>query len=201
MYQLEVKAALVASQFPKQSGWTVTVDVDAMERCQGGSHPADKRARAEAAFEQLEALGVKLGKKHPVFGRADIVAEHSGGEIVVLEVEGDSARQREQAMYGAIGQLLVSMRHDGPKVSYALAVPDTLSWRKQVEKIPLVVLSKLKLSVFLVGREGITAYPDETDITERILLEDETLDALPEDAVESITEHLNQYLAPPSKRR
>jgi hypothetical protein len=45
MYQLEVKALLVEKMFPRADGWTVTVDVDAMERG-GGDQPDDKRARA-----------------------------------------------------------------------------------------------------------------------------------------------------------
>jgi len=121
MYQLEVKATLVEQHFPVSEGWSVTVDVDAMERARGGTHPAGKRARVDTAYERLRQLGVTLGKKHPIYGRADIVAEHATRGTVVIEVEGNAARQREQAMYAAIGQLLVSMKHDRENVTYAIA--------------------------------------------------------------------------------
>src|SRR5688572_23636523 len=39
MYQLEVKASLVAAVFPPSQGWTVCVDIDSMERCNRGVHP------------------------------------------------------------------------------------------------------------------------------------------------------------------
>jgi hypothetical protein len=39
MFQLEAKANLVAAAFPPWQGWMVYVDIDAMERCNGGIHP------------------------------------------------------------------------------------------------------------------------------------------------------------------
>ena len=49
MYQLEVKRYLVEYQFRPADGWEVTVDVDAMERANGGRHPPDKQERARRA--------------------------------------------------------------------------------------------------------------------------------------------------------
>ena len=194
MYQLEVKAALVAHQFPTRDGWSVTVDVDTMERAIGGTHPADKRARADAAYSRLENLGVTLGRKHPLYRRADIVAEHAQHGTVVVEVEGSSRRQREQAMYAAIGQLVVSMRHDSASVSYAIAVPEELEWRRQIQKLPLLVLARLKVRVFFVDTESVTRFPDETDVTERLLLGDETGDVLPDGADAELDDYLRQFV-------
>jgi len=42
----------------------------------------------------------------------------------VIEVEGDSSRQKEQAMYSALGQIVLSMGDSSSEVAYALAVPD-----------------------------------------------------------------------------
>lgn len=159
MYQLEVKAALIAQKFRPGDGWSVTVDVDAMERAIGGTHPDDKLSRASAAYARLEALKVVLGTKHALYNRADIVAKHDLYGTFVVEVEGSSARQREQAMYAAIGQLLVAMRHDSTSVSYAIAVPEEPEWRRQIEKLPLQVLAKLKLRVFLVNAESVSEFP------------------------------------------
>ena len=109
MYQLEVKATLIASLFQKSDGWSVTADIDAMERAKGGRHPPDKLKRVQAADVQLSKLDVTLGS-HPKFGRADVVAEHPHLGTVVVEVEGESSRQREQAVYSALGQLVTLMR-------------------------------------------------------------------------------------------
>jgi len=108
MYQLEVKRFLVEHKFRPNGGWEVVVDVDAMERAKGGKHPPDKRRRAAIAVEWLISAGVSIGK-HPTFGRADIVASMPGGETFVIEVEGQSSRQPEQAMYSALGQIVLLM--------------------------------------------------------------------------------------------
>lgn len=123
MYQAEVKARLVANQFNPSEGWRVSVDLDEMELARGGKHPADKAQRSNAALLLLKQYGVTIGK-HSTYGRADIVAQHPKGGTVVVEVEGSSSRQREQAMYSAIGQLLLSMKHDTAETTYALAVPN-----------------------------------------------------------------------------
>lgn len=139
--------------FPRSGGWSVTMDVDAMERAKGGQHPTGKRERVQEAEAQARALGVTIGA-HPTFGRADLVAEHPELGTVVVEVEGDSSRQREQAMYSALGQLLVQMRNFDDATSYALAVPDSPVWERQLMKIPAAVAARLRVRLYLVSEAG-----------------------------------------------
>ncbi|MGH2406289.1 MAG: hypothetical protein ACRDGN_17785, partial [bacterium] len=127
MYQLEVKRWLVAYRFPPKEGWRVTVDIDSMERGIAGQHPPDKRGIAADCESWLRQQGVRI-VAHQLFGRADLVAEKVGAGTVVVEVEGDSSRQREQAMYSALGQIVLSMTADSPDVKYGLAVPDADAW-------------------------------------------------------------------------
>ena len=142
MYQIEVKAKLIASLFPKSKGWVVTVDIDAMERAKGGNQRPGKLQRVQAAEARLrDELGVTMGA-HPRFGRADVVAEHPNLGTVVTEVEGLSSRQREQAMYSALGQLVILMRDFQDSTSYAIAVPDSPEWERQVAKIPAAVAER-----------------------------------------------------------
>ena len=126
MYQLEVKRYLVEHQFPRSDGWEVTVDVDAMERAKGGRHLPDKQERARRAEAWLVSEGVRIGA-HPEFGRADLVARKPGAATVVVEVEGDSSRQKEQALYSALGQAVLLMKATG-EIRYGIAVPDTPAW-------------------------------------------------------------------------
>jgi hypothetical protein len=154
MYQLEVKAILVAVRFPQSEGWRVTVDVDAMERAEGGAHPDDKREKAQVAERQLRELGVTIGA-HPRFGRADIVAEHTQLGTVVIGVEGDSSRQREQAVYSALGQALLVMRDFGESITYGIAVPDRDDWVRQLQKVPLAAAERLKLQLLAVSPQGV----------------------------------------------
>ena len=157
MYQLEVKRYLVEHQFPPTDGWEVTVDVDPMERAKGGRHPADKQERARRAEEWLVNAGARIGS-HPVFGRADLVAAKPGAATVVVEVEGDSSRQQEQALYSALGQTVVLMRED-TETRYGLAVPDTPSWARQMAKIPTCVCDRLSMTLWLVGTTGVRDSP------------------------------------------
>lgn len=152
MFQLEVKAALVEVLFPPSAGWLVTVDIDAMERGHGSSQSDEKRQRAAAAEARLLRLGATIGK-HRQFGRADVVADHPEAGTVVVEVEGSSSRQREQAMYSALGQTILMMRSFDDGVRYAIAVPDEESWLRQLHKIPRSVTERLRLHLFAV-REG-----------------------------------------------
>lgn len=152
MYQLEVKRWLVEHHFHPADGWAVTVDVDAMERAHGGQHPEGKKARVEAAETELVALGARVGA-HPRFGRTDVVAEHPAFGTYLVEVEGTSSRQSEQAMYSALGQTVLLMR--GGAQNYLLAVPDEPKWEHQVRKIPEYALSQLSLGCVLVSREGV----------------------------------------------
>jgi hypothetical protein len=152
MYQLEVKHWLVAHLFPPHEGWQVCVDIDAMERAHGGKHTPDKAERAKVAEQSLRALGVRIGA-HPDFGRADVVAEHPEKGCYVIEVEGKSSKQKEQALYSALGQLVLQMQ--GRDIRFRLAVPDEPSWRNQVRKIPAHARSVLGLTCLLVSKDGV----------------------------------------------
>ena len=154
MYQLEVKAVLVKHCFSPKDNWVVNVDVDAMERGKGGNHPPDKQGRAKEAEDRLKEIGAKI-VSHPEYGRTDIVAEHKTHGRVIIEVEGDSSKQPEQAMYSALGQLLLSMKDLTGNISYALAVPDSKKWEQHLKKIPAGVKERLKLRLYLVSKENV----------------------------------------------
>jgi hypothetical protein len=108
MYQFEVKRWLVAYRFPASDGWDVTIDIVSMERGAVGQHPPAKRLIATECETWLREQGVKI-VAHPIYGRADLVAKKSGVGTFVIEAEGDSSRQKEQAMYSALGQIVLSM--------------------------------------------------------------------------------------------
>lgn len=152
MYQLEVKRWLVEYNFPPSDGWKVTVDIDAMERANGGQHNTDKAERASIAETALKEMGVTIGA-HPQFGRADIVAEHQEKGLFIVEVEGISSKQKEQAIYSALGQLLLQMKEE--KYKFVLAVPDDESWVRQVNKIPSYAKARLGLSCALVSKSSV----------------------------------------------
>jgi len=153
MYQLEVKHWLVVHRFPPSEGWKVQVDIDAMERANGGEHKPDKGVRTKAAEEGLVALGALIGA-HPKYGRADIVAEHPRFGTYIVEVEGTSSRQKEQAVYSALGQLVLQMQ--GGECRFLLAVPDDALWEKQLRKVPSHAKTALRLSCILVSEGGVT---------------------------------------------
>lgn len=152
MYQLEVKRWLIAHRFAPSAGWKVCVDVDAMERAKGGQHKPDKAKRARAAADALLSMGATIAA-HAEFGRADIVAEHPKNGLFIVEVEGASSRQKEQAVYSALGQLVLQMH--GRKHAFVLAVPDEASWEKQLQKIPPHARAVLGLSCVLVSERGV----------------------------------------------
>lgn len=152
MYQLEVKRWLVAYRFNPVDGWKVHVDVDAMERGNGGQHPDGKAERAAAAEAELRAIGAVIGA-HPIYGRADIVATHPEHGCYVVEVEGHSSRQKEQAVYSALGQLVLLA--DGRDHFLLLATPDEPAWEKQLLKIPQHVRDKLNLDCMVVSRSAV----------------------------------------------
>ena len=152
MYQLEVKRWLVTYRFPPSKGWNVTVDIDAMERARGGQHKPDKVARAKVAEDALTNIGVSFGS-HPLYGRVDVVAEHPKHGTHIIEVEGLSSRQKEQAVYSALGQLVLQMKNNTER--FILAVPDNESWEKQLHKIPSAAKTKLRLSCLLVSESGV----------------------------------------------
>lgn len=125
-----------------------------MERANGGQHKPGKAERARVAETSLLSMGVTIGA-HPEFGRADIVAEHPKHGLFVVEVEGNSSRQREQAMYSALGQLVLQMQ--GTKHQFVIAVPDEPLWEKQLQKVPQHARARLGLSCVLVSEKGVRA--------------------------------------------
>ena len=158
LYQLEVKRWLVAHSFPVAEGWDVTVDIDSMERGIAGQHPPEKKAVAAECEKWLRQQGVKIVAHH-VYGRADMVATKGGLGTFVIEIEGDSSRQKEQAMYSALGQIVLSMKDSSPSIRYGLAVPDSAQWETQFKKIPARVRELLKLDLFLVSKAGVRKMP------------------------------------------
>src|SRR5438876_8905446 len=149
-YQLEVKRGLARFPFQAAAGWRLTMHVDPMERGLGGRHPRGKVKRAKEALRQLRRLGVIIGT-HNLFGPVDVVAQHPQKGTRLIEVEGESGRQREQALYSSLGQLLLSMKIWTDYVGYGIAVPDTREWVRQVRKIPTELTKRLNLSRYLVG--------------------------------------------------
>jgi hypothetical protein len=73
---------------------------------------------------------------HHLYGRADLVAKKESLGTFVIEAEGESAKQKEQAMYSAFGQIVLSMHDPSSTITYGLAVPDTVKWETQLNKIP-----------------------------------------------------------------
>lgn len=157
MFQLHIKRLLVEHRFPVADGWDVTVDVDSMERGVKGQHPPEKKAIAAENEAWLRRQGVRI-VAHPIFGRADLVATKKGLGTFVVEVEGKSARQKEQAVYSALGQIVLSMGNPDPAIQYGLAVPDSPEWERQIRKIPTRVQSLLKLNLWLVSERGVRNY-------------------------------------------
>lgn len=162
LYQIEVKANLIKVAFNPSEGWNVTVDLDAMELGKGKQNSPEKRERAGLALTALESMGVTIGA-HDTFGRVDLVAERSG-ELHLVEVEGRSSRQKEQAMYSALGQLLLTMRWWHPKTKYGLAAPDSRAWLNQLRKIPPQVTERLDLVLYLVNKGECTCFDPGEEI-------------------------------------
>ncbi len=149
MYQLEVKRFLVEHGFCPADGWQVTVHVDGMERARGGSHSADKQIRARCTEDWLRNAGVTIGAD-PDFGAADLVARKRATQTTVVEIEGESSKQKEQALYSVLGQAVTLMKSDR-KTRYGIAVPDISEWERQLEKIPQHIRTQLSLTLWLVG--------------------------------------------------
>lgn len=57
-------------------------------------------------------------------------------------------------MYSALGQLLVQMRNFDDATSYAIAVPDSPVWERQLMKIPAAVAARLRVRLYLVSEAG-----------------------------------------------
>jgi len=156
LYQLEVKLGLARFPFQASAGWRLTVHVDAMEKALGGKHPRGKARRANEALRQLRHFGVTIGP-HKLYGPVDVVAEHPREGTRLIEVEGESRKQREQALYSALGQLLLSMKIWSDNMAYGIAVPDTREWWRQLQKIPLELTKRLRLWRYSVGVNSCTS--------------------------------------------
>lgn len=154
MYQLEVKHYLVAQRFSPKNGWRVIVDIDAMERAKGSQQRPDKKDRVKKAESALKRLGVTIGA-HPEYGRVDVVASHPKHGTFLIEVEGKSSKQKEQAVYSALGQSLLMMKDNSASITYGVALPDLPGWEKQIVKIPHRIKEILRLKCFLVSENGI----------------------------------------------
>src|SRR5881394_30954 len=163
LYQLEVKLGLARFPFQGPAGWRLTMHIDPMERGVGGRHPRGKVKRANEALRELRRLGVTIGT-HKLFGPVDVVADHPTEPTRLIEVEGESGRQREQALYSSLGQLLLSMKIWNPSVVYGIAVPDTREWWKQLQKIPLELTKRLQLWRYSVGVNSCTSIEPGTSI-------------------------------------
>jgi hypothetical protein len=110
----------------------------------------------------LRTQGVQI-VAHPLYGRADLVARKDGVGTFVVEVEGDASRQREQAMYSALGQIVLSMHDASAKIAYALAMPDGEKWAAQLRKVPDRIRKLLRLRLWLVSETGVRCVGDERD--------------------------------------
>jgi hypothetical protein len=156
-YQLEVKLSLVRLFFNPADGWRVTVDVDPMELGKGGQQSAAKRRRAARAHAEPKRLGVSMGR-HDVWGPVDVVADHPEEGTRLIEVEGSSRRQPDQALYSAIGQLVLMMQAVGGSVRYGLAVPDERRWRHQLGEIPLGFRKLVNLELYALRESAGTRW-------------------------------------------
>jgi hypothetical protein len=154
MYQLEVKRYLIELMFNPSDGWKVIVDIDAMELAKGPQHKDGKKQRVMDAEKRLNELGVEI-RVHPKYGRADVVASHPKKGTFLIEVEGKSSKQKEQAIYSALGQIVLLMNEDNNKVFYGLAVPDQPEWERQLKKVPRRVKELLSLRCILVSEENV----------------------------------------------
>jgi hypothetical protein len=140
----------------------VTIHIDPMELGFGRQQPPEKREIAARSERYLVGQRVQLGV-HPVYRRADLVAVHPDKGTFVIEVEGKAQRQLEQAMYSALGQLLLVMTEFDQITTYGIAVPDSPEWERQFEKIPQRVCERLRLRRLLVSAEGVSFFGLEAE--------------------------------------
>jgi hypothetical protein len=154
VYQLEVKKWLEFHKFRTESGWEVTIDIDAMERGQGAQQAPDRRGVASQCESWLRERGVRI-VAHPVYGSAELVSVRPGSGTFVIEAEADSSKQKEQAMYSALGQLVLSMHDPLPDITHELAVPGDEKWAIQLRKAPEAIRQLLRLQLWLVSEEGV----------------------------------------------
>jgi hypothetical protein len=154
VYQIEVKRQLVVHRFSPSDGWEVTVDLDPMEMGVGEQQPESKREIAGQCRDWLRQRGVRLGT-HPTYNRADVVATHPDKGTHVFEVEGVSSRQPEQAVYSALGQVMLAMTRFADDTAYGVAVSDLPWYERQLRKVPVQGCRRLDLSLMLVSSDDV----------------------------------------------
>jgi hypothetical protein len=154
LYQIEIKYHVVKKLFNPNVGWEVLVDIDPMERGKGRYNTDAKRKICEDYYNKLVNLGVNIGK-HQQYGRVDIFARKGYEETHLVEVEGYSSRQIDQALFSALGQLLLYMNNDFDKIEYGLAIPNTHNWTKYIDKIPFYIREKLRINLYKVDNDGV----------------------------------------------
>ncbi|MFC2018731.1 hypothetical protein ACFLU4_02080 [Chloroflexota bacterium] len=154
MYQIQVKRALVDFLFPIREGWQVTVNLDGMELGKGNQNSEAKYEIADKCKKWFESEGIVLGP-HPKYRFADIVASKGTSETHIIEVEGESSKQSEQALYSALGQIIIQMDQNIDILKYGLAVPDDPKWEKHLKKIPIYIRGRLDLQLYLVSETGV----------------------------------------------
>jgi len=140
--------------FHPRDGWDVMVDIDAMERAKGNQQKQDKKKRVRIAEQAIVDAGVSIGA-HPFYGRVDVVATHSEFGTYLIEAEGKSSKQKEQAVYSALGQMILMMGKSETNLTNAIAVPDQKDWEFQLKKIPNRIKNMLKMECLLVSKTGV----------------------------------------------
>lgn len=158
IYQVEVKRHLAA--YLKAKGYEVGVHLDPMEICRGGNHPPGKLEKAEECLEWFGNHGVVCAVDRD-YGKADLVARHETMSTLVVEVEGKGSKPKSQALYSALGQLLLRKYGEYPRASFALAVPDDRQWINQLARMPASLCEEQCLALYLVSSDRVTLYAPE----------------------------------------
>ncbi len=140
--------------FHPRDGWEVVIDIDAMERAKGNQQKKDKKDRVIISENAIVEAGVSI-RVHPIYGRVDVVAIHPDFGTYLIEVEGKSSKQKEQAVYSALGQTILMMGKPESNLTYAIAVPDQKDWEFQIRKIPNNIKIILNLKCFLVSENKV----------------------------------------------
>ena len=117
----------------------------------GYHHPSDypREAFVQAAIERyFQALGC-VG--HETAGSADLACDCLSGETWIIEAKGETTQVGLDFRTG-LGQLLQGM-HDA-SAKYALAVPGTNAFLRQMERLPKRIVDGLSLHFLVVDESG-----------------------------------------------
>lgn len=150
MYQIEVKYRLIKEKFNPEDGWSVEVAIDSMELGKGRFNSDDKRKTAQIYYEKIEKMGCLIKENDHYL---DIVATHKNGQKIIIEVEGDSSKQRSTSLYSALGQVLIKSENKNDIL--ALAFPLNDNWAKQIQKIPNLTKKRNNLKIYLVNDNSV----------------------------------------------